>query len=202
MTGRNGRQTEKSQRTQEDLKDAALSLFNRKGYIATTIADITKTAGYAKGTFYLYWKSKEDLFLTIMAGRLAGYREARREGLESATSIKDVLVVLIDFLESIIDDDNWAKVFLEFTIYASGSERLRKELNKSIYRLSSDLFAEILAPYKTTDFPSKKMGALVTALFEGFVIQNLLGITVLDKEDMRKAILTLALSTVNDAGQG
>lgn len=201
MTDRDERQTEKSRRTREELKATAITLFNRKGYVATTIADITRTAGYAKGTFYLYWKSKEDLFLMIMAGRLAGYREARKDGLDNAKNIKDVLVVLIDFLESMADDDNWAKVFLEFTIYASGSDRLRRELNKSIYRLSFDLFADIIAPYKTTDFPSKKIGALVTALFEGFLIQTLLGINVIDKEDMRKAILTLALSKIDDAGQ-
>lgn len=193
------RQTEKSQRTRDELLETAEQLFNRNGYTSTTVADITQSAGYAKGTFYLYWKSKDDLFLSIMARRLAGYREARQEGLQNAKNIKDVLEVLIDFLETIIDDDNWAKVFLEFTIYASGRKRLRRELNKSIYRLSLDLFAEIIEPFKTTDFPSKKIGALVTALFEGFLIQNLLEIRAIDKEDLRKAILTLALSKVEAA---
>jgi AcrR family transcriptional regulator len=194
------RQTEKSQRTRDELRETAQQLFNQNGYIATTVADITHSAGYAKGTFYLYWKSKEDLFLSIMAGRLADYRAARKEGLRKAKDIRDVLEVLIDFLESMIDDDNWAKVFLEFTIYASGRIRLRKELNKSIYRLSLDLFAEIIEPYKTTDFPAKKVGALVTALFEGFLIQNLLEIRAIDKEDLRKAILTIALSKVDAIG--
>lgn len=185
----------KSQQTRDELLKVALALFNQKGYAATTIASITKSAGYAKGTFYRYWKSKDELFLGIMKKRLMDYRAAREDGLRRAQTIEDVMVVLIDFLESMIDDENWSKVFLEFTIHASGSDSLKQELNTSKYRLSADLFAQIIDPYKTTQFPSNKMGALVTALFEGYIIQSLLGTNVIDKEDLRQAILIIALST-------
>ncbi|UUZ87039.1 TetR/AcrR family transcriptional regulator [Paenibacillus sp. P26] len=41
---------------------AALELFQTKGYHSTKVSDIVKAAGIAQGTFYLYFKSKEDLF--------------------------------------------------------------------------------------------------------------------------------------------
>lgn len=188
-------QKEKSRQTKEDLKASASVLFNRKGFAATTIAAITKDAGYAKGTFYRYWKSKDDLLLAIMKERLAAYRSAREDGLRKANSVEDVMNVLIDFLESMIDDENWSKVFLEFTIHASGSATLQQQLNKDVYRLSSNLFADILSPFAGQEFPLKKIGALVTALFEGFLIQNLLETNVITKEDLRRAILTIALSS-------
>lgn len=184
----------RSYHTRDDLRSAATVLFNEKGYAATTISAVTKRAGYAKGTFYRYWPSKDDLLLSIMKERLAVYRDAREEGLRKARTIEDVMTVLIDFLESIIDDDNWSKVFLEFTIHASGSERLRRKINASLYRLSADLFADILSPYARNDYPLRKLGALVTALFEGFLIQNLIGTDVITKDDLRQAILTLTLS--------
>jgi AcrR family transcriptional regulator len=50
---------------QQDLLDAATHLVAEKGLAATTVLDITQTAGVAKGTFYLYFASKEDLLATL-----------------------------------------------------------------------------------------------------------------------------------------
>ncbi len=44
-----------------DLIDAAIKVFAQKGVNRTTVADITAVAGVAKGTFYLYFESKEHL---------------------------------------------------------------------------------------------------------------------------------------------
>ncbi len=173
---------------------SAVSLFGKKGFIATSISEITKEAGYAKGNFYRYWKSKDDIFLSIMRERLHGYRTARKKALEGVETMEEVICVILDFLESIIDDENWSKIFLEFTIHASRSEELKAELAKGEYRLSNDLFAELIEPYKTSAYTAQKIGALSTAIFEGFLIHNILGTGVLTKEDMRKAILTVALA--------
>jgi AcrR family transcriptional regulator len=185
------RQQEKSLETYEELRDSAVSLFESKGFVQTTIAEITRNAGYAKGNFYRYWKSKDDIFLTIMEERFKAYRRERHDALEKAETVEDVLTVVVTFLETILDDGNWAKVFLEFTIHASRNDELRKEVRKGIYRLSSDLFAEMFDPFKVSDYPVKKIGALVSAMFEGFMIQNLLGMDVINKEDLMRAILTL-----------
>jgi len=45
----------------EDLFDAARRVFSEKGLPNSTISDITEAAGVAKGTFYLYFDSKEAL---------------------------------------------------------------------------------------------------------------------------------------------
>lgn len=47
------------------LLDAAYSLFIEKGVSSTTIAEICAEAGIAKGTFYLYFKDKEDILRTL-----------------------------------------------------------------------------------------------------------------------------------------
>lgn len=44
-----------------ELLEAALALFDRKGFDATTVQDIAKTAGMAPGTVYLYFESKEHI---------------------------------------------------------------------------------------------------------------------------------------------
>lgn len=173
---------------------SAVSLFGKKGFFQTSISGVTKNAGYAKGNFYRYWKSKDDIFLSIMKDRLSAYRGAREEALGKTETLEEAISVILDFLESIIDDENWSKIFLEFTIHASRSKTLKEELTKEQYRLSNDLFAEIIAPHIGSAHTPRKIGALSTAIFEGFLIHNILGTGVLTKADMRKAILTVALS--------
>ncbi|MCX7917148.1 MAG: TetR/AcrR family transcriptional regulator [bacterium] len=41
-------------------------LISQKGYSKTTIEEITKKVGIGKGTFYLYFKDKNDLFFSII----------------------------------------------------------------------------------------------------------------------------------------
>ncbi len=49
-----------------DLVGAARILFADKGYHETTVEDITRAAGVAKGTFYLYFDEKRQIFLAII----------------------------------------------------------------------------------------------------------------------------------------
>lgn len=48
------------------ILDVAETLIRRFGYKKTTIDDIAKQAGVAKGTIYLHWKTREDLFLALL----------------------------------------------------------------------------------------------------------------------------------------
>lgn len=60
---------------QAELLDAAEELFVEKGIAATTIEEITSRAGVGKGSFYLHYKSKDDLVAALQdrfSDRLAG----------------------------------------------------------------------------------------------------------------------------------
>lgn len=61
-------------RRQERLLDAAATLLARWGYRKTTIDDVAREAGVGKGTIYLHWKDKNELF------RAAILREQQRCG--------------------------------------------------------------------------------------------------------------------------
>jgi AcrR family transcriptional regulator len=53
------------ERTRQAIIDAALDLFQRLGFHATSVQDITEAAGVTKGAFYHHFPSKEDLLLLI-----------------------------------------------------------------------------------------------------------------------------------------
>jgi AcrR family transcriptional regulator len=46
----------------EQVLACAVRVFSRRGYHATTVSDIIDEAGVARGTFYLYFKSKRAIF--------------------------------------------------------------------------------------------------------------------------------------------
>jgi len=49
-----------------ELLAAARTSFAERGYHETTVEDITRAAGVAKGTFYLYFEEKREIFLAII----------------------------------------------------------------------------------------------------------------------------------------
>ncbi len=63
-----GQTEERSKREEraDRILDAAGELMLRWGYNKTTIDDIARYAGVAKGTIYLHWKTREDLFTALM----------------------------------------------------------------------------------------------------------------------------------------
>ncbi|KWW37260.1 AcrR family transcriptional regulator [Cupriavidus metallidurans] len=50
----------------QELVAAALHLFVERGYAATRLEDVAAAAGVSKGTVYLYFANKEELFKTVV----------------------------------------------------------------------------------------------------------------------------------------
>jgi AcrR family transcriptional regulator len=78
----------KFQRRAEDrpreICAAALEVFAEKGFAAARLDEIAKRAGVSKGTLYLYFKDKEDLFRAVVRDTVAPNIDAVREGLAQA----------------------------------------------------------------------------------------------------------------------
>ncbi|MBW9169930.1 TetR/AcrR family transcriptional regulator [Clostridium estertheticum] len=51
----------------DELMDAAEELFSKVGYNGISVSDIVKKVSVSQGTFYYYFKSKEDMFIDIFA---------------------------------------------------------------------------------------------------------------------------------------
>ena len=64
------RRERKKRETHQRLMEAALDLFRERGYDATTVEDITDAADVAKGTFFNYFATKEDILPALAEWRL------------------------------------------------------------------------------------------------------------------------------------
>jgi AcrR family transcriptional regulator len=88
------RQRRKEARPQE-LLDAALALFVEKGFAATRSEEVAKRAGVSKGTLYLYYPSKEELFKAVIRQNLSALIA---EGEEAVGSFEGSSSDLLSFL--------------------------------------------------------------------------------------------------------
>jgi AcrR family transcriptional regulator len=60
------RWTRRKEARPEEITAAALELFVERGYAATRLEDVAGRAGVSKGTLYLYFANKEELFKAVV----------------------------------------------------------------------------------------------------------------------------------------
>jgi AcrR family transcriptional regulator len=70
MTFTPGRWQRRKEARPQEILAAALTVFAERGYAATRLDDVAKRAGVTKGTLYLYFPNKEQLFISVVRGTL------------------------------------------------------------------------------------------------------------------------------------
>lgn len=93
-----GTVSENKQQKKERLLETAFSLFTSRGMAKTSISDIAKEAGVAKGTFYLYFRDKYDLGNKLIAKKASSlFQHALTEVEHSNVDhFEDMVIVIID----------------------------------------------------------------------------------------------------------
>jgi AcrR family transcriptional regulator len=91
--------TRRKQARPAEILDAALSVFAEKGFAAARMEDIAARAGVTKGTIYLYFPSKEEVFKSLARQHVgdtlvsATEQASRYEG-----TVRDFLTMLITII--------------------------------------------------------------------------------------------------------
>src|SRR5215831_7404301 len=77
-----------------EILEAALACFRERGFAATRLEDVAARAGVTKGTIYLYYPSKEELFKAVVRGELL----PNLERLEAALGAPGPVAPLLELL--------------------------------------------------------------------------------------------------------
>lgn len=165
--------------TREALLESATRVFAEKGLQRASIDDIAGDAGFTKGAFYANFRSKEELFLVMLDLHFA----ERLAAIEQLTSNHDAITeqaeqVGLDFLAALRGDEEWCRLFLEFSTHATRHEEFRAQLVARSDALR-DGVAEILARRATeagiTPTISPDLVARMTfAMAHGVALEQLL----------------------------
>lgn len=79
----------------ERIIATAAELFGEFGYNEVRMEDIAVRAGVAKGTLYLYFKDKDDLFLALILQRMTHLFEQVQSATSEATKPEEKLLIMV-----------------------------------------------------------------------------------------------------------
>lgn len=83
------------------IKETALEVFAERGYHQTSVSDLVAAAGVARGTFYLYFDSKDAIFLELLDD-LTAHLRANIVGVDTSSGAAPLLEQLRATVERIL----------------------------------------------------------------------------------------------------
>ncbi len=132
---------------QAEIMQAAISLFQQKGYHATSMQDIADAVGLQKGSLYHYISGKEDLLVVIMHDALGQYnaRLAAVKGLDLPVRQRLEMAVR-HHLQGIAENLGMLTIFLResYALRPEQQEQITRESDR-YNRMFEELFAEGVA---------------------------------------------------------
>jgi len=103
MVQQRARQVHEKEERRREILDAALELFRTSSFQIITMADIAQKCSLGKGTIFIYFNTKEQLFLTLAEEGFLGFFEALDESLNGSKlplGAESLTALVVEALES------------------------------------------------------------------------------------------------------
>jgi AcrR family transcriptional regulator len=100
--GRSERALRQREERRGAILDAALEVFAARGYHHASITDLVEAAGVARGTFYLYFQSKQEVFAALLDAMLLRFRGTIR-GVDTSPGASSLETQLIDRVTGMLE---------------------------------------------------------------------------------------------------
>ena len=108
----------------ERILVAAERIFARHGFFAARVSEIAREAGVADGTIYLYFKSKDDLLISLFENRMKQVNDKLREAIADRPPSEQLRAFIQTYLQLVSDEPTAAEVL---TIELRQSSKFMKE---------------------------------------------------------------------------
>jgi AcrR family transcriptional regulator len=168
-------------RAKEKIVESALITFSKYGYDRTRMGDISEAAKVSKGTLYLYFRSKEELFYAISERNITKLKE--QLSALFTTKKEDLILNAEKFYDNFYKEigQDFEKVFFEIIAESSRKSKLQKMLYEQRIR-TFDVIIEYLnlqvkRGFIKKDIDINAIAAGLVSLFDGLSISKVLGIS-------------------------
>jgi len=141
------RQELRTKETRDLLMRAAKTIFIRDGYEGTDLKDIAELAGRTKGAIYGHFKSKEEIFLALIADHRQRYREELEQLM--GRDVNQNIAVMRQFIMDLAEDSDWALLQLEFKMFTLRHPETKERFQSLYAPLASDreeMYTRLLGP--------------------------------------------------------
>ncbi|RMI30502.1 TetR/AcrR family transcriptional regulator [Nocardia stercoris] len=136
--------TKRGERTRAALISAAREVFERDGYLDAKIADISRAAGAAAGSFYTYFDGKEEIFAAVVDQL---QEEMLHPHVQARTGVTDPRALIEaanrDYLLSYKRNARLMGVFEEVAQINESFRKLRLERNKAFIQRNAKMIREL-----------------------------------------------------------
>jgi TetR/AcrR family transcriptional regulator, repressor for uid operon len=168
-------------KAKEKIVESALISFSKYGYDRTRMEDISEAAKVSKGTLYLYFRSKEELFYAISERNITKLTE--QLSTLFTTKKEDLILNAEKFYDNFHKEigQDFEKVFFEIIAESSRNSRLQKMLYeqriKTFDVIIEYLNLQVQRGFINKDTDIKAIAAGLVSLFDGLSISKVLGIS-------------------------
>ncbi len=187
---------EQRAQTRARLLEAAAAVFNRLGYAGASLESVAEAAGYTKGAVYSNFASKAELFSALAhqhsleAGGTAVAEQLRTMPIEAFVD------ALGDLLRSqAARDEAWDVLTIEFWLAAMRDPALRPVVDQAYEQMRCEygpiLHARLEERGITPAFTGGELGALVSAIGSGLLMQYYLRPDAVDPDLLPRALRVL-----------
>jgi TetR/AcrR family transcriptional regulator, repressor for uid operon len=164
----------------EKIIQAAIESFAQTGFDKTKMEDIAKRLGLSKGTIYLYFNSKEDLFLAICEHYVKVMRDQQHSAIFSKK--EDLVLDSEHFYENFRRlEQGKDRVMLEMVVESSRNSRLKKgmyEHRLKVYdAVVEHLNRQIEKGFIKKGIDVNGLASAFVALYDGLTVSKMLGIS-------------------------
>ena len=131
----------KQDKRKDQILDAALSVIVEHGYDRSRMDDIVQSSQLSKGAIYWYYKSKKEVYLSLVDYWVKRYNSGFIDNLEQHHTASEQLKGLFDyFIDQYETDPTAFKILVEFWSL-SGRD---KDFNKKLQRVYSDFLEYVV----------------------------------------------------------
>jgi TetR/AcrR family transcriptional regulator, fatty acid metabolism regulator protein len=172
----------------ERILDAAERIFAQSGFFNARVSEIARSAGVADGTIYLYFKSKDDLLISLFESRMERVNAQLAAAAASARTPTEKLEAIIHtHLAMVCEHPQVAEVL---TIELRQSSKFMKEHSSPRFGELLKLMASVIAEGQAggeldADMPAPLAARMIFGIVDELALAWLLGRG--DKFDMERA---------------
>jgi AcrR family transcriptional regulator len=163
-----------------EIVEAAKKVFARRGYRCATVDDIAEQAGIAKGTLYLYFKSKEEIYLTGLISDVRDLQQEASRRVAAANGTKDKVCefVAVRLEHSEKHANFWRIFFSEFSNLAvspaAESKEFQAALRRSVLQLE-EVLEEGIEHHEIQSLPVERTALAILDLTRCVIERRLMG---------------------------
>jgi len=186
----------------EKIIEAAIVSFAQTGFDRTKMEDIAKRLGLSKGTIYLYFRSKEELFLAICEHYLRIIKE--RQQAANFSKMEEMLLDAERFFEEFQElEQGNDRIMLEMVVESSRNPKLRKAMYEHRLRvydaIVEHLNRQIEKGFIRKDVDANGLASAFVALYDGLTASKMLGVS---DANNKKAWVAMVRAVMDGIGSG